>query len=152
MIKACCNNERLKDGYKLYEKYTKMGIVNKETYVILFTGLSNVWLIDKVVNIWERDIRKPHIKYDTKVMNALIDALAKKRYVYAAYEYINEYNKRYKDKDVVMYTALLNGCRESGNKCLAEFVGKEIANIELDDNRKTSIDRLMCSVREISDA
>ena len=103
--------------------------------------------IDKAVNVWQH-IKVEWMKHDILVMNALIDGLARKGYLYLAYEYVRKYRKYHKkDVDEVTYTSLLSGCREQQNRHLAQHICHELENIatNLSENRKASISLLLSS-------
>ena len=145
MIKAYGSNECMQSAHNLFSQYRHLA--NKQTFVILLSGYSHSGDgMEEAVKVWEHQIERRSIKYDLLIMTALIDGLARRGFVYSAYEYAAKYNKFHKITkhfDDVMYTSLLSGCRDRKNKLLAQFIAKQIRPNDMSQNRKVSIDRLL---------
>merc|ERR1712129_116579 len=144
MMKAYGNNECMQSAHDLLIGHASL--CNKQSFVILLNGYSHSCsddAMDRAVDIWENMIPHALIKYDLLIMTSLIDGLARRGFVYSAFEYVTAYNKFHKltqkNYDDVMYTCLLSGCRERNNRHLAEYVGKQIESVldlKSNENRK----------------
>ena len=105
---------------------------NHKTMSLLLNGCSHCGDIEGATRLWEGGMGgDDEMKYDSVVIGTLVDCSARGGHLYAAFEWIWRYEKRRKqpvlreeekDKDYAMWMALLHGCRQQQNSCLAKFV------------------------------
>ena len=96
----------------------------EKTFVFLFNACSHCGDPKTAIQIWKRDMKDNAMKYNQFVVSALVDCLCRNNHLNAALQLILKYEKKTKHKYVVMWMALLSGCKSklTQNDLLASFV------------------------------
>merc|ERR1712129_652913 len=103
-----------------------------KTYAIYINACSHCGCVDAAENVWRNEIVDDGLKWNSYVVTAMIDCLARNGELNKAYAILKEwteYNEQFdiveEKNDIAMWLSLLSGCRRHKNSKLAQTVHDE---------------------------
>ena len=127
-----CDVEGCKMLYNLMNN--DIGLIpDRRIYILLINACSHSGLMMDALDLWENDLKENiDIKYDSHVINAMIDCLARKQYINHALDLLHKYEKHcghnFDNNYSVIWNSLLNGCIKYKNELMSQYVLNQMEN------------------------
>lgn len=132
MITAYGRNGDLEKAMECFESVTKVDSEMKSdrnTFIAIVNACSHCGDVEEGYRIWKQEIEDDAIKYDSYLVTAVVDCLARRGMVEMAYRVVMEYEKCRKEKsanDDNMWIALLSGAKQARHKTMLRELYREI--------------------------
>ena len=129
MFNAYSRNGQCTAAQRLYDEMKDNGLVpDRYVFIALLSSFSHSGDAQSADRIWREQIDDLEMRYDSHIVASVVDCFSRAGELREGFQIIAEFEERTGEKNEVMWTALLSGCRKHNDMKMTKLVHSEMAS------------------------